>query len=165
MPPSESTGASTREPPRVLIGLAGALLLARIGAGVWEADHPIVHDLVSWKPLAVAEALAAPEKKAVLYVFGASWCEPCRRLERELFDDPKISNSINRRFVPVHIDVDLQADDVQVKGLREQHQVNGLPTLLAVPTDPKQVRGPQKHVGYQNADEVRRFLELAPTIP
>lgn len=165
MPPNESAPCSTRPMPWALLGVCAVLLAARIAAGVNEARHPVVHDLVRWHSLTTAEDEARPGKKAVLYVFGATWCEPCKRMEKDLFDDPRVSETFNRRFIPVHIDVDAQAEDPKVQALRATYGVQSLPTLVAVPTDPKHKQGPTWHAGDQNAAEILAFLQAAPTIP
>ena len=160
MPPSKTT----RPAPTVLYGLTLVLLAARIGSGLWESKHPVVHDLVRWHSLAKAED-ARPSKKALLYVFGASWCEPCKRMESELFDDPKYAEYISRRFVAVHIDSDAQGSEPLVQALRSRYEVKELPTPIVVPTDPKQRKGTQIHKGYLSASELQHFLADAPTIP
>ena len=160
MPPSEAT---TLQRP-VLLGLfAGVTLALRIATGVHEEQHPVTIDLVSWAPLEGAEAEAKRNGLAVLYVFGAKWCEPCKELHKRVFAEPMVASNLNRRFVIVQVDADsTQPESV---ALKQQYEVKALPTLVVVPTDPRFKSGPVRLEGFTSESLVTSFLSRAPTIP
>ena len=129
MPPDERR--STRARPVVLSVLTTGLLVARIALGVYDARRPPPPGgLVKWTSIENAQIAASIEKRPILYDFSATWCEPCRQMEREVFADATEAGFINGTYVPIRI-----ADDDQspaALALRIQYGVEGLPTLLVV---------------------------------
>lgn len=67
---------------------------------------------------------AKSENKLVFVDFMADWCEPCKRLSREVFAVPEIADYFNMRFVCVRVDVDKE------QGLTQQYRIQALPTLV-----------------------------------
>jgi thiol:disulfide interchange protein len=132
MPPQpQGSSRSTRSVPWVLIGAAGALLIARIAFGIYRAAHPVpLGGLVHWTSPSDAAAAGADgdDGRPVLYDFSATWCEPCQQMERQVFADPEAAAFINATYRPVRVgDEDASA---AADGLRAQNRVTGLPTLV-----------------------------------
>jgi thiol:disulfide interchange protein len=155
MPPASSF--STRARPTVLLSLAAVFLVARMAAGIYDARHPPrPGGLVNWRAIDGAVAAAAAEHKPILYDFSASWCEPCRMMERELFANAEAASFINSNFVAVRVtDDDRSPAAIE---LQSQHGVEGLPTLLIV-HDPK--GEPRRLEGYQGKRQTLAFLKRA----
>jgi len=149
--------SSTRARPTVLIVLAVSLFVARVVTGVNEMLHPPrAGGLVHWRTLDGAAAVAAAEHKPILYDFSATWCEPCRRMEIEVFANLEDAALINGSYVPVRVRDDDKSP--AAVALRGQHEVEGLPTLLVV--YPKSE--PRRLEGYPGRRPTIRFLKRAP---
>src|SRR4051794_16875678 len=98
MPPNDpvARSGSTRALPVLLLAIAGLLLVARIGAGIFERNEPPpAPDLVHWRePGIQTEVEAVNQNKPLLYDFTAEWCGPCRQMQREVFADAHMAARI-----------------------------------------------------------------------
>jgi uncharacterized protein len=73
-----------------------------------------------WGSAAFARALA--EHKPVLLSITATWCGSCHEMDRTTYSDPTIATFINKRFVPIRVDVDERPD------VSERYMLGGWPT-------------------------------------
>lgn len=73
---------------------------------------------INWySSLDLAKKIAILEDKLILVDFTASWCGPCKEMERTVWTDPLI-DSLTRRFVAAKIDVDVQTGDASMYSVR-----------------------------------------------
>jgi len=89
--------------------------LATSSLGAWQ-DH------IQWQfDLEKAKQIAAQEDKLILLHFSASWCGPCKEIERFVFVNPMAIRAISGQVVPVKIDVDMK------KEIAEEYNVSTVP--------------------------------------
>jgi uncharacterized protein YyaL (SSP411 family) len=163
MPPDEPRASGpTRSLPRVLVLLAGALLIARVATGLYERAHPpATTELVQWVSAEAAEEQAKSSGLPILYEFGAEWCGPCRLMAREVFADPHGAEVLNRLFVPVRV-TDRQREEGRnppiVAMLQMRYRIEAFPTLVIVPPDGST---PTFIEGYPGKDALVRQLAQA----
>lgn len=78
--------------------------------------------------LRVAHHVSVATGKPLLIVFGAPWCQFCKKLEHEVLAQPRLAKYINASFVPVHIDLGVDED----RWIAEALEVKGLPTSVVL---------------------------------
>lgn len=77
---------------------------------------------------------AQKEKKMLMVDFGARWCPACLRIESEIFSN-KVFKQKTKNFVKAKIDIDMFASNV----LEEKYNVKGVPTLIFLTTDGREI--------------------------
>ena len=148
-----------------------AALLFRVVSGVMDrqgsakkagdaaADPP----LVNWVAAEKAPRSAASAGRPVLYDFGAAWCVPCHRLDKEGWGDEKLARFANGAFVPVRV-TDRESEEGKnpplVEELQQKYSVSAFPTLVVASADGKEISRMEGWPGY---DGLKEFLESAQT--
>ena len=142
--------------PIIAVGLGGAIAVAGILAGAVRLSFKKDGAESARKGLTVALVVAgatlaisgflAPEKplewhhdearafadaksqgKGVVIDFGATWCAPCKLVEK-VFGEPKVYSEVNDSFVPLKFDVsDLTETDV---ALQNKYNAHSLPAVV-----------------------------------
>ena len=113
------------------------------GVGCAEKDIAVSHDRkmghIEWTTnYQEAEALAKKENRPLLLFFtGTDWCGWCKRLVREVFDDPEFAEKLGNRFVFVELDFPMrktlpEAIVKQNQELKEKYKIDGYPTVVIV---------------------------------
>ncbi len=90
------------------------------------------------------------ENKPIFVDFYATWCGPCKELEKNVYTDKKVGKYMNKQFVNVKIDAENQEPD-----LVKQAGVDSYPTLIYYNSSGEEIL---RFVGYRDSEE---FLEEA----
>ncbi len=97
------------------------------------ANHATVE--VSWESdMPAALERARTEGKPVLVNFYADWCVWCKRLESTTLRDAKVASVLQNRVVPLSLNVDGDG-----KELSNKYQVDGLPTIIVLDADGREL--------------------------
>jgi thioredoxin 1 len=127
----------------VLLTTAVLFLLPALGtafAGEVEWDGPSFDDVLK---------TAKSENKHVFIDFYATWCGPCKKLDKVTYQDTKVADYLNS-IVAVKYDAEKDEGEVLAKKFR----IRAYPTLVLLGPDGKEV---DRHVGYLDAED---FLDV-----
>lgn len=84
-----------------------------------------------------ALAKAKAEGKPLLIDFGAEWCVACKKLENQTFPDANVRNEA-QRFIALKVDA-TDDEDESINELKDKYKVVGLPTVIMIDTDGREV--------------------------
>ncbi|MBM4275473.1 MAG: DUF255 domain-containing protein, partial [Deltaproteobacteria bacterium] len=114
----------------------GALTAALLLVGFFALRGPGV----AWQPYSEQLLLQAREqKKPVIIDFYATWCTPCRELEDITFHNSQVVQQAAREFVTIKVDLTRKGDS-QSEALVRQYQVKGVPTVVFLDRDGKELK-------------------------
>lgn len=90
-----------------------------------------------------AQARAVEQQKLLFVDFTASWCQPCKKMERDTWSNAEVVAWLRDHAVTIQVDVDEQ------KELARQFEVGAMPTVVVVRGDSEFDRV----IGYKDAGE------------
>lgn len=100
-------------------------------------------------------AQAKAEHKPILIDFYADWCIPCHELDGKTYTDSKVIDGL-KDFARFKVNM-TNADDPASSKIAEQYGLVGVPTILFVGTDGKEVES-ARITGYVSAEEFLKLL-------
>jgi len=150
------TTSTRQRTSRVLwSGVLAMTLLAPLSSSAAEGNARVVSQRVlSWhKTFAAARTEARRRGVPLLVHFHASWCGPCRRMERDVLDTKQLASKLGASVVAVKVDTDREP------GVASRYRVRLLPTDLVLAPDGKQLA---RTSGYQG---LRSYLaKMTPAV-
>ena len=102
-----------------------------------------------------AKAEAIKSNKIIFIDAYTSWCGPCKKMAATSFQDPKVSDIYNSKFINLKIDMEKDADGIEIA---KMYKVQAYPTLLFLDGDGKLMKS---IVGFQTAD---RLISVASSL-
>src|SRR5581483_1313081 len=108
-------------------------------------------------------AKAKKENKAIFMDCFATWCQPCHRMDKEVYQDAGVGEVFNNNFIAVKVQMDktdLDNDDVKkwyndASIIQRNYSVSAFPTFLFFDPNGKPIH---RAVGYKNSAD---FVSLA----
>ena len=88
-------------------------------------------------------AKAKKEKKFVFIDVMATWCAPCKKMDREVFSDAGVARVLNENFISVKVQADSTADDdaatvrfrEDAKEIDRKYRITSYPTYIFLNPD------------------------------
>lgn len=90
---------------------------------------------------------AKAEKKVIFLDAYASWCGPCKRLQKEVFTQKEVGDVFNEKFINVKMDM----EKGEGPALTQQYPLEAYPTLFFIDGNGKVVK---KVIGFYPAAEL-----------
>lgn len=132
--------------------LTGALLVART-AGAADAPPPAKEPHVAFiegRPFAEILKKARTEKKMVLLDMVASWCGPCKIMDKTTFADPTVTAWANKSVIAARFD----AERGEGRKLAYRYAIRSFPTILFLDSKGNEV---DRLLGAHPADDFYKY--------
>ncbi|NOY88011.1 MAG: thioredoxin fold domain-containing protein [FCB group bacterium] len=104
----------------------------------------------SYSSLADAKAAATPTKKLIAIDFYTDWCSWCKKLDTEVYTDPKVISLFSHEMVLAKINA--EKDTV----LANEFHISGFPTIVLTDSDGKEI---DRIIGYLPAADFLQTLQ------
>lgn len=125
------------------------ILILLFSINILVANDGIVFTGTSYESV-VSEAKS--QGKLVFLDFTASWCIPCKQMERETFSDPDVGSFVNSNFIPFKVD----GDFFWGMDIAEKYNVKVYPTLMVIDGNGKVIK---RITGFQTAQGLLNELK------
>ena len=112
---------------------------------------------VAWLDFADGLKEAKSGRKLIVADFYATWCGPCKVMEKRTFRDPRVLTRL-RDVVPVRVDAEETADRGGLRGdkLALRYAIEVYPTIVVVDGEGHEVA---RNSGFMNADEFLEWID------
>lgn len=127
---------------------AALVLLVSVSAAA-QAQEVKFHN----GPWAQAITMASQDQRLIMVDAYTDWCGWCKVMDKKTFTDPRVTEMLNSRFVPVKKEMEKEVDGQK---LAMKYHISSFPTFMFFTHEGKLIYVAH---GYQPADEFLKTLE------
>lgn len=73
---------------------------------IWAVPVLVFLQDITWYPMHEARRQAADQDKIIVVYFHTEWCTYCRRMEKEVFTDDGVTETLSKLYYPVKVDAE-----------------------------------------------------------
>lgn len=109
--------------------------------GILFVGSDSVAQSINWMPLEEAQEQAAETGKKVFIYAEAEWCGYCKKMNKQVFPQQSVADSLSKYFHPVRIDIEsdektvFNEEDFTEQVLAQKFRVTGTPTMIFIDSD------------------------------
>lgn len=96
------------------------------------------------------------DTRPIMVWIWLDYCGTCRRMQKEIWDDPSTAAFFNRYFVNISINIDNEESVMQNEKLLSDINPSLLPLIVFFQPNGRYI---ESTVGYQNKEEMQRFAK------
>jgi thioredoxin-like negative regulator of GroEL len=134
---------------RLLPGIV--VILALVAFGWWRGRPVAVPAIFDTRPLAQVQGEAEAQGKPLIIKATASWCPPCKEMDRTTFSDAGVVDAIRAAGLAAHMDIDEHQEAARAWG------IEGVPTTLVFLNGRELARAE----GYMPPEQFKAWLAAA----
>ena len=101
----------------LMLAIAAGACFAHAANPPKASANPQKTSLVQWLKYDDALAKAKKEPKLIFVDMFADWCVPCHVMDKNVYMNPTVANTLNKKFYAVKLDADSQ-DTISCDGVR-----------------------------------------------
>jgi thioredoxin-related protein len=113
---------------------------------------------------------AKSERKYIFIDVYATWCGPCKKMDKEVYTNTKVGYEVNKQFIAIKVQMDkTDHDNEQVKSwysfadnLQKDYKIDGYPSFLFFNAEGVLVH---KSVGWKDVPDFLELIDEALTEP